>query len=88
MEVDLLRAFWEQVGLLGPVYHLAGQGFSDCDIAKRLNLTEPRFQACVAWISHFLGLTNRGELIRHTAAPTATYQGSGVRYETQEGKLL
>jgi hypothetical protein len=36
-----MRVFWERVGVLGPVYRLVGQGFSDRDIAKKLNLTEP-----------------------------------------------
>ena len=29
-----MRVFWEKVGLLGPVYRLVGQGFSDGDIAQ------------------------------------------------------
>jgi DNA-binding NarL/FixJ family response regulator len=66
-----MRGFWERVGVLGPVYRLVGQGFSDRDIAKKLNLTEPSVQACRTWILHFLGFTNRNELIRYTAAPTA-----------------
>jgi DNA-binding NarL/FixJ family response regulator len=66
-----MRVFWEQVGLLGPVYRLVGQGLSDGDIAKKLNLTEFRVEACIAWISHFLGFTSRDELIRYAAPPTA-----------------
>jgi hypothetical protein len=71
VEVNLMRAFWEQVGALGPIYCLVGQGLSDRDIATKLNLTEPRVQACIAWILQFLGLTNRNELIRYAATPTA-----------------
>ena len=66
-----MRVFWEQVGALGPVYRLVGQGFSDGDIATKLDLTELRVQSSKAWILHFLGFTNRNELIRHTAALTA-----------------
>ena len=66
-----LRVFWEQVGALGPIYRLVGQGFSDRDIATKLDLTELRVQACIAWILHFLGFTNRNELIRYAATPTA-----------------
>ena len=66
-----MRVFWERVGVLSPVYRLVGQGFSDRDIAKKLNLTEPRVHACRAWILHFLGFTNRNQLIRYTAAPMA-----------------
>jgi len=66
-----MRVFWERVGVLNPVYRLVGQGFSDRDIAKKLNLTEPSVQGCRAWILHFLGFTNRNQLIRYTAAPMA-----------------
>jgi hypothetical protein len=45
-----MRVFWEKVGVLGPVYRFVGQGFSDRDIAKKLNLTELSVQACIAWI--------------------------------------
>ena len=58
--------------MLGPVYRLVGQGFGDRDIAKKLNLTELSVQACLAWILHFLGFTNRNELIRYAATPTTT----------------
>ena len=64
-----MRVFWEKVGLLGPVYRLVCQGFSDRDIAEKLNLTEVRVQDCVAWMLIFLGFTDRTELIRY-AAPT------------------
>jgi hypothetical protein len=53
---------------LGPVYRLPGQGFSDRDIAKKLDLTELSAEACMLY---FLGFTNRNELIRYAAAPTA-----------------
>jgi hypothetical protein len=64
-----MRVFWEKVGLLGPIYCLVGQGLSDRDIAEKLNLTEVRVQDCVAWILHFLGLTDRRDLVRYAAAP-------------------
>jgi hypothetical protein len=70
VEVNLMRVFWEKVGVLGTVYRLVGQGFSDRDIAKKLNITELDVQGCIAWILHFLGFTNRNELIRYAAAPT------------------
>jgi len=65
-----MRVFWERVGALGPVYRL-GKGLSDRDIATKLNLTELSVQTCIAWILHFLGLTNRNELIQHAATPMA-----------------
>jgi hypothetical protein len=58
--VNLMRVFWEQVRALG---------FSDRDIATKLDLTELKVQACIAWILHFLGFTNWNELIRYAAAP-------------------
>jgi len=64
-----MRVFWEKVGLLGPIYRLVGQGFSDRDIAEKLNLNEVRVRDCVAWILHFLGFTDRSELIRYAAPP-------------------
>jgi hypothetical protein len=64
-----MRVFWEKVGLLAPIYRLVGQGFSDGDIAERLNLTEVRVQDCIAWILHFLGFTDRTQLVRYGAAP-------------------
>src|SRR4030095_11657246 len=69
VEVNLMRVFWEKVGMLGPVYRLVGKGLSDRDIATKLNLTELSVQTCIAWILHFLGLTNRNELIRYAAPP-------------------
>ena len=74
-----MRIFWEKLGVLGPVYRLVGQGFSDRDIAKKLNLTELSVQACLAWILHFLGFTNRNELIRYAATPTTTCVWHRVR---------
>jgi DNA-binding NarL/FixJ family response regulator len=62
-----MRVFWEKVGILGPVYRLAGQGLSDREIANRLNITEVNVQGCVAWILHFLQLTDRMELARYAA---------------------
>ena len=65
-----MRVFWERLGILGPVYRLAGQGLSDREIADRLNLTELNVQGCVAWILHFLGLTDRVKLVRYASART------------------
>jgi DNA-binding NarL/FixJ family response regulator len=67
-----MRAFWEKLGVLGPIYRLVSRGVSDADIASKLNLTEPNVQSCIAWTLHFLRLTDRNELVRHAfaAAPT------------------
>jgi len=67
-----MRVFWERVGVLGPVYRLAGRGLSDRDIAKQLDLAEVNVQRCVAWILRFMQFTNRSELVQY--ASTATGQ--------------
>ena len=66
-----MRVFWERTGVLGPIYRLAGQGLSDVDIANKLNLTEIKVQECVAWILHFLKLTDRIELMRYASVRAA-----------------
>jgi hypothetical protein len=58
-----MSVFWEKVGAWGPIYRLVGQGLNDSDIAASLNLSEPRVRACITWILHFLGLTDRNALI-------------------------
>lgn len=35
-----MRCFWEQTGILGPIYRLPGQGLNDGDIASQLDLAE------------------------------------------------
>ena len=67
----IMRVFWERTGVLVPIYRLAGQGLSDVDIAIKLNLTEVKVQECVAWILHFLKLTDRIELIRYASVGAA-----------------
>lgn len=63
-----MRCFWEQTGVLGPIYRLLGQGLNDRGIASKLNLTEARVQCCVAWMLHFLNLKNRQELVLYASA--------------------
>lgn len=62
-----MRCFWEQTGVLGPIYRLLGQGLSDGDIASKLNLTDVKVQSCVAWTLHFLNLKNRQELVLYAS---------------------
>ena len=62
-----MRCFWEQTGVLGPIYRLLGQGLHD---ARKLNLTDVNVQSWIAWILHFLNLENREELVAY-AAPAA-----------------
>lgn len=63
-----MRSFWEQTGVLGPIYRLLGQGVNDNDIALRLNVTEEKVQGCVVWLTHFLKLKNRQELVLYASA--------------------
>jgi DNA-binding NarL/FixJ family response regulator len=63
-----MRCFWEQTGVLGPIYRLLGQGLNDGDIARKLNLTELNVQSCRAWILHFLNLKNRQELVAYASS--------------------
>ena len=63
-----MQCFWEQTGVLGPIYRGLGQGLNDRDIANKLNLTELNVQSCIAWIVHFLNLKNRHELVLYASS--------------------
>ena len=67
-----MRCYWEQTGVLGPIYRALGQGLNDRDIAKKLNLTELNVQNCIAWIGHFLNLKSRQDLILHASSAALT----------------
>lgn len=58
-----MRVFWEQVGMLGPVYRLASRGLDDRAIAARLKVPELRVHDCLAWLLRCLGLATRDELV-------------------------
>ena len=62
-----MRCFWEQTGVLGPIYRLLGQGLDDGAIAMKLNITEVNVQTCTAWILHFLNLKDRRDLVLYAA---------------------
>jgi hypothetical protein len=64
---DDMRCFWEQTGVLGPIYHSLGQGLNNSEIAKKLGLTEVNVQNCIAWILHFLKLKGRQELVLYAS---------------------
>jgi len=65
---SICASYWEQTGVLLPVYRLAGQGFSDADIANKLNITELKVQSCMAWLLRFLRLNYRGELVKYVSS--------------------
>jgi DNA-binding CsgD family transcriptional regulator len=62
-----MRVFWEQTGILLPVYRLAGAGLDDRDIAIKLNVTEERVQTCMTWLLHFLELATRNQLVQYAS---------------------
>ncbi len=62
-----MRCFWEQTGVLGPIYRSLGQGLNDDDIARKLNITEVKVKTCIAWMLHFLNLKDRCELVLYAA---------------------
>lgn len=72
--VNLVRVYWERIGVLGPVYRLLGQGFSNREIASKLNLTENKVQECISWMLHSFRMPDRMELGRdafHVEHPSA-----------------
>jgi DNA-binding NarL/FixJ family response regulator len=58
-----MRVFCEKLGVLGPIYHLAGEGFSDREIAGRLRLSEAVVTNCIVWMFHSLKITDRPKLV-------------------------
>jgi ATP/maltotriose-dependent transcriptional regulator MalT len=60
-----MRVFWEELGVLGPIYRLVGRGLSDGEIATKLNVTESNVQSCIRWMLHFLQFTERKQLVRY-----------------------
>jgi DNA-binding NarL/FixJ family response regulator len=66
-EEGTMRSFWEQTGVLGPIYRLLGRGLNNADIAARLNITQEKVEGCVAWLLHFLTLKNRQDLVLYAS---------------------
>jgi DNA-binding NarL/FixJ family response regulator len=58
-----MRAFYEKLGVLGPIYRLVGKGFSDREIAGQLRLSELVVTNCIAWMLHSFKVTDRGKLV-------------------------
>ena len=58
-----MRAFYEKLGVLGPIYRLVGEGCSDREIAGRLRLSEPVVTNCIAWMLHSFKFTDRAKLV-------------------------
>jgi hypothetical protein len=64
-----MRCYWEEVGILCPIYGLISKDLSEREIARKLNLPETTVNACTSWLMHFLKCDNRAELVLY-AAPT------------------
>jgi DNA-binding NarL/FixJ family response regulator len=62
-----MRCFWEQTGVLGPIYRSLGQGLNDSEIATKLSVSEVNVQNCIAWVLHFLKLNERQELVLYAS---------------------
>lgn len=62
-----MRVFWEQTGVLLPIYRLGGQGRNDYEIATQLSIPELKVQSCIAWLLHFLKMTDRTQLVGYEA---------------------
>lgn len=73
-----MRVFWEKTGVLYPIYSFVGRGWNDDEIAVKLHISELHVQSCIAWMLNFLGLKNRGELIRHALVVEAHSPASTV----------
>jgi len=43
-----MRSFWEQIGVLGPIYRLLGRGLNNDPTATRLNITQEKVEGCIA----------------------------------------
>jgi hypothetical protein len=71
-----MRTFWGRLGILLPIYRRVGQGLTDKEIASQLNLADDKVKSCIAWLLHFLELSDRLALVQH--ACSAAQQRSGA----------
>lgn len=61
-EGSAVRVHVETLRILGPVYRLIGRGFSNDEIAGRLNTSEENVRRCIDWLSRFGPSYSRAEL--------------------------
>ncbi len=75
-----MRGFYEKLGVLGPIYCLVGEGFSDGEIAGKLNLSEPVVTNCIGWMLHSLKIADRAKLVGDAfSAAHASPSGASLR---------
>jgi hypothetical protein len=68
------RSHWEKMGVVAPVYKLAGQGLSDRAIALSLNLSENTVYECIAYLVRRLKCQTRAELVLYASpSPKGTW---------------
>ncbi len=79
-----MRVHWEKLGILGPVYRLVGQGFSDNDIAAKLNVSEDNVRRCVVWLLRFGAHDSRAELIRDASPEPKSANSNSERAAAKE----
>lgn len=60
-----MRLMSTDLGIYCPIYRLAGEGLSDRDVAKRLNLTEPTVQEGVRRVLDLLEFGDRNQLVEY-----------------------
>ena len=65
--VKLCVFFGKKTGVLLPIYRLAGQGFSEAEIASKVNTAERDVHSCIAWLLRFLNLADLGQLIQYAS---------------------
>ncbi len=63
-----MRCFWEQIGMLGPIYRLVGKGMSNSDIAEKLGVTYVNVEGCSAWMLRLLKFTSGEELVQYASS--------------------
>ncbi len=61
------RSHWEKMGVVVPVYRLAGQGFSDHEIAVKLSLSENTVYGCIGYLVRRLKCRTRAELVLYAS---------------------
>jgi hypothetical protein len=75
-----MRAFYEKLGVLGPIYRLVGEDFSDREIAGQLRLSELVITNCIAWMLHSLKIADRAMLVGDAfSAAHASASGGSLR---------
>ncbi len=60
-----MRAYWESLGILGPVYWALGSGLCDEEIADRVHTSQENVTGCTRYLVRLLGVEDREAVVRH-----------------------